>query len=161
MLVPAFTGWGTPHWDPGARGLLIGLTRDSGPAQIARAALEGIALAVATLVELAEEALGQPLAELAADGGAAAADLLLQAQADATGLPVRRRADLESTSRGVALLAGVEAGVVPSLEAWGPEMDEDGIQRFMSLIDSDQREQWRRRWRSAVERSLHWHEEVR
>jgi len=158
MLVPAFTGWGTPHWDPGARGLLIGLTRDSGPPQIARAALEDIALAVATLVELAEQALGQPLGELAADGGAAAADLLLQAQADTTGLPVRRRADLESTSRGVALLAGVEAGVVPDLDAWGPQPGEEGIQRFLPAIDDDQRQHWRSRWRSAVERSLHWHE---
>ena len=157
MLVPAFTGWGTPHWDPGARGLLIGLTRDSGPPQIARAALEGIALAVSTLVELAEQAMGQPLAELAADGGAAAADLLLQAQADTTGLPVRRRTDLESTSRGVALLAGVEAGVLSDLDAWGPQTDEEGIERFIPAIDDDQRQRWRSRWCSAVERSLLWH----
>ena len=68
MLVPAFTGWGTPHWDPKARGLLIGLTRDSQRAHIARAALEGIALSVATLIELAETALGQGLGELAVDG---------------------------------------------------------------------------------------------
>ena len=157
MLVPAFTGWGTPHWDPGARGLLIGLTRDSGPPQIARAALEGIAQAVATLVELAEQALGHPLGELAADGGAAAADLLLQAQADAIGVPVRRRADLESTSRGVALLAGVQAGVLPALDAWRPGAGDAAPQRFTPVLDAQRREQWRSRWRSAVERSLHWH----
>ncbi len=159
MLVPAFTGWGTPHWDPGARGLLIGLTRDTGPAQIARAALEGIALAVATLVELAEEALGAPLAELAADGGAAAADLLVQAQADASGVTVRRRADLESTSRGVALLAGVQAGVVPGLEAWQNDSGAGETHRFEPLLDPAGRDRWCRRWKSAVERSLHWQEE--
>ena len=64
MLVPAFTGWGTPHWDPQARGVLVGLTRDSGRGHIARAALEGIALSVATLVDLAEQALGSGLGEL-------------------------------------------------------------------------------------------------
>ncbi|MCT0218994.1 glycerol kinase GlpK [Synechococcus sp. CS-1329] len=157
MLVPAFTGWGTPHWDPEARGLLIGLTRDSGPAQIARAALEGIALAVATLVELAEEARGEPLLELAADGGAAASDLLLQAQADATGLPVLRRADLESTSRGVALLAGVQAGVLPDLACWSRRAAEPEPQRFSPANDAASRQRWRARWHSAVERSLHWH----
>ncbi|MCP9824473.1 glycerol kinase GlpK [Synechococcus sp. EJ6-Ellesmere] len=157
MLVPAFTGWGTPHWDPSARGLLIGLTRDSGPAQIARAALEGIALAVATLVQLAEEARGQPLLELAADGGAAASGLLLQAQADATGLPVLRRADLESTSRGVALLAGVQAGVLPDLASWSRLVGEPAPERFSPRIDGPSRQRWRARWHSAVERSLHWH----
>jgi glycerol kinase len=156
MLVPAFTGWGTPHWDPYARGLLIGLTRDTGPAQIARATLEGIALAVATLVELAEQALGAPLQELAADGGAAAADLLLQAQADSTGVPVRRRADLESTSRGVALLAGVQAGLLPGLEAWSALAEEPGTRRFEPSLEPHQRQAWRRRWHGAVERSLHW-----
>ncbi len=160
MLVPAFTGWGTPHWDPYARGLLIGLTRDTGPAQIARATLEGIALAVATLVELAEQALGQPLQELAADGGAAAADLLLQAQADATGVPVRRRADLESTSRGVALLAGVEAGLLSGLEAWAGLAEAPGARRFEPALAPQQRQAWCRRWHGAVERSLHWQVEA-
>lgn len=160
MLVPAFTGWGTPHWDPGARGLLIGLTRDTGPAQIARAALEGIALAVATLVELAEQALGEPLGELAADGGAAAADLLLQAQADATGVTVRRRADLESTSRGVALLAGVQAGILPGLGAWRNDPGGEEPRRFLPMLHPAEREGWRRRWSAAVERSLHWQGEA-
>ena len=92
MLVPAFTGWGTPHWDPSARGLLIGLTRDSNRGHIARAALEGIALSVANLVCLAEQALGHSLGELAVDGGAAASNPLLEAQANSTGLQVRRPA---------------------------------------------------------------------
>jgi glycerol kinase len=157
MLVPAFTGWGTPHWDPQARGLLLGITRDTDAAQLARAGLEGIALAVANLVELAEAALPAPLAELAADGGAAAADLLLQAQADATGLPVRRRADLESTCRGAALLAGVQAGVVPTLTAWQQVPEEPPARRFTPAIPAEVGRQWLGRWQEALRRSLAWH----
>ncbi|MEO1003181.1 MAG: glycerol kinase GlpK [Cyanobacteria bacterium J06638_7] len=157
MLVPAFTGWGTPHWDPLARGLLIGITRDSDAAQLARASLEGIALAVATLVQLASEALGAPLAELAADGGAAAADLLLQAQADATGLVVRRRTDLESTSRGVALLAARQAGQVADLEAWRQVPGEEPPRQFQPQLGAAERQRWLGRWQEALGRSLAWH----
>ena len=156
MLVPAFTGWGTPHWDPQARGVLVGLTRDSQRGHIARAALEGIALSVATLVELAEAALGTRLGELAVDGGAAASDPLLQAQADCTGLTVRRPASLESTARGVALFAGVQAGVVDDLNHLVPNRG-DGAQRFHPQIDTTQRNRWRSRWNDAVNRSLGWH----
>ncbi|WP_254428024.1 glycerol kinase GlpK [Synechococcus sp. WH 8101] len=155
MLVPAFTGWGTPHWDPEARGLLIGLTRDSDRRHIARAALEGIALSVATLVHLAETALGQGLGELAVDGGAAASDPLLQAQADSTGLRVRRPASLESTARGVALLAGVQCGAVSDLRALQKQRME-GASVFMPHLDGEQRDRWRQRWDDAVRRSLHW-----
>jgi glycerol kinase len=155
MLVPAFTGWGTPHWDPEARGLLIGLTRDSDRRHIARAALEGIALSVATLVHLAETALGQGLGELAVDGGAAASDPLLQAQADSTGLRVRRPASLESTARGVALLAGVQCGAVCDLRALQRQRME-GASVFMPHLDFEQRDHWRQRWDDAVHRSLRW-----
>ena len=120
MLVPAFTGWGTPHWDPGGPGAADrsdprqrsspDRSRRPGGHRPGRRHPGGAG---------GGRPWANPWRELAADGGAAAADLLLQAQADATGLPVRRRADLESTSRGVALLAGVEAGVVPALQAWG------------------------------------------
>ena len=157
MLVPAFTGWGTPHWDPQARGLLIGLTRNSNRAHIARAALEGIALSVANLVELAETALGHTLGDLAVDGGAAASDPLLQAQADSTGLRVRRSANLESTARGVAILAGLQAGVIPNLEALNATR-QDGAQVFNPAIEPQQRDAWRERWNNAVTRSLHWHD---
>lgn len=157
MLVPAFTGWGTPHWDPLARGLLIGITRDSDAAQLARASLEGIALAVATLVQLASEAMGTPLAQLAADGGAAAADLLLQAQSDATGLVVRRRADLESTCRGVALLAARQAGLVADLAAWRQVPGEEPASRFQPRLGAAERERWLGRWQEALRRSLAWH----
>ena len=157
MLVPAFTGWGTPHWDPSARGLLLGLTRDTQRGHIARSALEGIALSVASLVQLAEQALGQGLGELAVDGGAAASDPLLQAQADSTGLQVRRPATLESTARGVALLAGVEAGVVPDLSALAQQRSV-GAQLFKPTLEAEARQQWCKRWENAVLRSLHWSE---
>ena len=158
MLVPAFTGWGTPHWDPSARGLLLGLTRDTQRGHIARAALEGIALSVASLVQLAKQALGQGLGELAVDGGAAASDPLLQAQADSTGLQVRRPATLESTARGVALLAGVEAGVVPDLNALAQQRSV-GAQLFNPTLKAEARKQWCKRWENAVLRSLHWSED--
>ena len=156
MLVPAFTGWGTPHWDPQARGLMVGLTRNSSRGHIARAALEGIALSVATLVELAETALGHGLGELAVDGGAAASDPLLQAQADSTGLTVRRPVNLESTARGVALLAGMQAGLINDLEDLVPERN-TGAQHFHCKIDTLQRSRWKSRWDDAVNRSLNWH----
>ena len=156
MLVPAFTGWGTPHWDPLARGMMIGLTRDSSSSHIARAALEGIALSVATLVELAESAIGAELGELAVDGGAAASDPLLQAQADCTGLTVRRAANLESTARGVALFAGVQAGVVTDIDDLVRRRG-DGASLFEPQIDTSHRARWRDRWNDAVTRSLGWH----
>ena len=157
MLVPAFTGWGTPHWDPKARGLMVGLTRDSNRGHIARAALDGIALSVATLVQLAEAALGHGLGELAVDGGAAASDPLLQAQADSTGLTVRRPLNLESTARGVALLAGLQAEVIQELDNLVPEHN-TGAQRFHPQMDPQQRNRWMERWNDAVNRSLRWHD---
>ncbi len=155
MLVPAFTGWGTPHWDPNARGVLIGLTRDTCRGHIARAALEGIALSVASLVELTEQAMGQGLGELAVDGGAAASDLLLQAQADSTGLGVRRPAHLESTARGVALLAGLQAGAIADLKDLLPNRTNNSTM-FKPKQTQEQRQRWRQRWNDAVSRSLHW-----
>jgi glycerol kinase len=156
MLVPAFTGWGTPHWDPSARGLLIGLTRDTSAAHLARAALNGIALAVSTLVDTAAAALGEPLQELAVDGGACASNALMQAQADSTALTVRRPAHLESTARGVALMAGQEAGVVTDLEPIRQGLAA-GSSRFAPQLSAAARELWRRRWQEAVRRCLHWH----
>lgn len=155
MLVPAFTGWGTPHWDPSARGLLIGLTRDTRRGHIARAALEGIALSVASLVELAEQAMDQSLGELAVDGGAAASDPLLQAQADSTGLRVRRPKHLESTARGVALLAGLQAGVIADLKDLVANRTQNSTV-FEPQQTLEQRQRWRQRWNDAVTRSLHW-----
>ncbi|MGA0161085.1 MAG: glycerol kinase GlpK [Synechococcaceae bacterium WB7_3xG_012] len=156
MLVPAFTGWGSPHWDPNARGLLIGMTRDTGAPQIARAALEGIALAVTGLLRGAAEALGAPLRTIAVDGGAAASAVLLQAQADSAGVEVVRPANLESTALGVALMAGEAVGVVDDLEAIASSVRASSTQVSPQQTEA-QRERWLRRWDQAVERCLEWH----
>ncbi len=156
MLVPAFTGWGTPHWDPHARGLLIGLTRDSNKNHIALAALEGIALSVSTLVQLAEDSLGHSLGELAVDGGAAASNQLLQAQANISGLKVRRPANLESTAKGVALLAGLQSGLIENLSNLLPH-NKNGVDIFTPKIDTSSRSRLKSRWDEAVKRSLEWH----
>ncbi len=157
MLVPAFTGWGTPHWDPSARGLIVGITRDTRKGHIAKAALEGIALSVANLVQLAEESIGHGLGELAVDGGAAASNSLLQAQANSTGLRVRRPINLESTAKGVALLAGRQAGVIDNFKELVASRQE-GAETFTPKIDIPTREKWIAKWDEAVKRSLKWHE---
>ena len=110
VLVPAFTGLGSPHWDPYARGAILGLTRGSNRAHLARAALESIALQVAELLAAMEGDAGRPLSELRVDGGGAANALLLQLQADLLGVPVVRPAVTETTALGAASLAGLGAG---------------------------------------------------
>ncbi|WP_320668221.1 glycerol kinase GlpK [Prochlorococcus sp. MIT 1307] len=157
MLVPAFTGWGTPHWDPSARGLILGLTRDTRRGHIAKAALEGIALSVATLVQIAEESIGHGLSELAVDGGAAASNTLLQAQANSTGLTIRRPVNLESTAKGVALLAGLQSGVIQDLTDLTSQK-QHGAEIFTPNMDLPTRNRWRKNWNEAVKRSLKWHE---
>lgn len=157
MLVPAFTGWGTPHWDPNARGILLGLTRDTQKEHIAKAALEGIALSVATLIELAENTLKSPLGELAVDGGAAASDPLLQAQANLTGLTIRRPKSLESTARGVALLAGIQSNAISNLDNLIERREQEAT-LFKPRLNSQSRKKYKSKWNEAVKRSLSWYE---
>ena len=109
-FVPAFTGLGAPHWDPYARGTLIGLTRGTTRAHVARAALDGIAYQVADVLTAMQADAGIPVTELRVDGGAAANDLLMQFQADLLGVPVVRPRQLESTAQGAAYLAGLAVG---------------------------------------------------
>jgi glycerol kinase len=116
-LVPAFTGLGSPWWDPHARGTVVGITRGSGRAQIARAVVESMAYQTRDAVEAMVAISGTPLDDLRVDGGASAMDLLLQLQADQLGVTVRRPRDLETTSLGAAFLAGLAEGVWPSLDA--------------------------------------------
>ncbi|PKO68111.1 MAG: glycerol kinase [Betaproteobacteria bacterium HGW-Betaproteobacteria-14] len=111
VFVPAFAGLGAPHWNPNARGTLVGLTRGTGAAHIARAALESIAFQSAELALAMQADCGRPLAELRVDGGAAANGLLMQFQADLLGVPVVRPRILETTALGAAYLAGLAAGV--------------------------------------------------
>jgi glycerol kinase len=114
-VVPAFTGLGSPWWDPHARGTVVGITRGTGRAHLARAVVESMAYQTRDAVEAMTAASGTPLGDLRVDGGASAMDILLQLQADQLGVPVRRPADLETTSLGAAFLAGLAEGVWPSL----------------------------------------------
>lgn len=110
FLVPAFAGLGAPHWDPHARGALLGMTRGSTRAHVCRAALQGVALQVADLVACMEKDSGLGLRELRVDGGACRSDVMMQMQADLLGVPVARPLDVESTARGAAMLAGLGVG---------------------------------------------------
>jgi glycerol kinase len=133
-FVPALTGLGSPHWDPRARGTIVGLTRGTGRAHLARATLEAIAYQTLDAVHAMETASGQPLGELRADGGASANDWLMQFQADVLGAPVVLGETAETTALGAAYLAGVGVGlwtVSDVRDAWRerrryePRMGED------------------------------------
>ena len=110
-FVPALAGMGAPYWKPEARGALFGITRGATAAHIARAVLDGIAFEVADLIEAMGNDLGRPVAELRVDGGACANNLLMQTQADLTGIPVVRPRNVETTAMGAAMLAGIGVGL--------------------------------------------------
>jgi glycerol kinase len=113
-FVPALSGLGAPHWDAEARGLISGITRGTTRAHLARATLDAMALSVNDVVQAMRDDLGQPIARLRVDGGAAANDLLLELQAGISDMTVERPKDLESTARGAAMLAGLGAGFYSS-----------------------------------------------
>ncbi len=117
-FVPAFTGLGSPWWDPAARGAALGLTRGAGRAQLARAVVESIAFSVRAMIDAMAAADAAP-AVLRADGGASAMDLLLQLQADQLRIPVARPSSVESAALGAAMLAGLAVGVWASLDDLG------------------------------------------
>jgi glycerol kinase len=154
MVVPALTGLGTPHWDPFARGLIIGLSRATTRAHVARAALQAIALSVADVVGCMEHDAGMPLAALRVDGGAAGNDLLLQMQADVLGIPVERPAVLETTALGAALLAGLATGFYA--EAKCVEEARRIDRRFAPAMSDTDRRRLRARWADAVTRARGW-----
>ncbi len=147
-FVPALAGLGAPYWDPEARGAILGLTRGSTAAHIARAALEGIAFQVADLVACAESDMGRRLSEVRVDGGASANDQLMQFQADVLGVPVVRPVVLESTALGAAYLAGLTVGL------WRDEDDVAALwraQRRFEPRDGIDREALLASWHKAVE----------
>ena len=153
-LVPALAGLGAPHWDPYARGTIVGLTRGSTSGHIARAALEGIAYQVADLADAMGSDAGTPITELRVDGGAAANDLLMQFQADLLRIPVVRPTTLETTALGAAYLAGLAVGYWKSEEDVGQNWQIDRtFEPAMSLADVNSS---RERWSAAVERSRGW-----
>jgi glycerol kinase len=156
-MVPAFSGLGAPHWDPHARGLIVGVTRATTAGHLARAALEGIAYQVADLADAMREDAGTPPEELRVDGGAARNDLLMQFQADLLGVPVVRPAVTETTALGAAYLAGLGVGIWKDPEEisgrWRAE------RRFEPAMPRDRVDALRGRWRRARERAAGWAEE--
>jgi glycerol kinase len=158
FLVPAFTGLGAPYWDPAARGALLGLTRGTGRAHIARAALESIALQSTELLQALQA--GQPpglaLRELRVDGGAASNDLLMQMQADLLGVPVVRPRCTETTALGAALLAGLAVGLWRDSDEVAALWQTDRV--FEPAWSADRREALLEAWRRAVQRTRNWAE---
>jgi glycerol kinase len=153
-LVPAFTGLGAPYWDPGARGTILGLTRGSTSAHIARATLEGIAFQVADLVTAMEKDSGRKISTLRVDGGACASDLLMQIQADLLGRTVERPVNIESTALGAAMLAGLGAGIWPNIETLTKIRSVE--RRFETAVTAQNRRARLKTWKRAVKRARNW-----
>ena len=156
FLVPAFTGLGAPYWDPFARGIILGLTRGTSRAHIARAALESIAFQSAELLDAMQKDAGQALKELRVDGAAAANDLLMQIQADLLGVPVVRPRVLETTALGAAYLAGLATNVWQSRDEIAAHWEAE--RTFEPQMNRDAAAELLARWRAAVHRSLRWAE---
>lgn len=154
IVVPAFTGLGAPHWDPYARGTILGLTRGSSKAHLARAALESIAYQSTDVMNAMQKDAGVTLKEVRVDGGATANDLLMQFQADLLGVPVVRPVVRETTALGAAYLAGLAIGHWTALseiqslwqiqQTFEPQMQRSSAKALMNT------------WSEAVERSKHW-----
>ena len=152
-FVPALTGLGSPHWDPYARGTIVGLTRGSGRAHLARAALEAIAYETVDAVRAQEAAAGERLQVLKADGGAVANSWLMQFQADVLGAPVVVPEIAETTALGAAYLAGIATG------RWTREQVEEMWResvRYEPRMSADERESLLAEWGRALERSRNW-----
>jgi glycerol kinase len=153
-FVPALTGLGAPDWDDAARGTLLGITRGTTKAHIARATLEAIAFQVADVLRAMESDAGSPIRVLKVDGGAAANDLLLQMQADLLGVAVNRSAIQETTALGAAYLAGLGVGIWSGPDEIAAMWQSGGV--FEPSVSDDERESRVRQWRRAVERSRGW-----
>ena len=153
VFVPALTGLGAPDWDPSARGLIIGITRGTTRAHLARATLEAIAYEVRDVVDLMRRECGVALPHLTVDGGASANDLLCQLQADQLGVAVRRPQVRETTALGAAFLAGLGTGVWASTEELSRTWRLD-----REFTPGSRDDAGHRRWRAAVQRSKGWAE---
>ena len=153
-VVPAFTGLGAPYWDMYARGTIVGLTRGSTKAHIARAVLDSIAFQVTDLVRAMNADAPCPITTLRVDGGASVSDILMQTQADLLRLPVDRPAQVETTALGAAALAGLAVGVWSGLE------ELEGLRRSQHLFQPQRAEADctadYRQWLRAVERARSW-----
>lgn len=153
-VVPAFTGLGSPHWDPFARGSIVGITRGTSRGHIARAALEAIAFQSAELLNAMQKDAAAPLRELRVDGGASRNNFLMQFQSDLLGVPVIRPAVTETTALGAAYLAGIAVGFWKSTEEISAQWRVD--RRFEPAMPRDAAAARMYEWSRAVERSLGW-----
>jgi glycerol kinase len=153
-LVPAFVGLGAPHWDPYARGTIIGLTRDTTVGHIARATVDAMAYQSRDVLSLMEKDAGVTLAALRVDGGASVNNALLQFQADLLDVTVRRPVVAETTALGAAYLAGLAVGYWRDLDDVASNWALD--REFAPQMDADRRQRLTRGWDRAVERSLRW-----
>jgi glycerol kinase len=155
-LVPAFAGLGAPHWDPYARGALVGITRGTRAAHIARAALESIAFQSADLLRAMEDDTGIELPELRVDGGATANNLLMQFPADLLGVALRRCRGSETTALGAAFLAGLAVGYWRDREELASRWQLE--RTFLPARDRQGYAARRRGWERALERAKGWEE---
>jgi glycerol kinase len=153
-FVPAFVGLGAPYWDPNARGTIVGITRGTTAAHLARAALESIAFQTCDLIDALRRDARTPIESLQVDGGASRNDLLMQIQADLLGVPIRRSRIAETTALGAAFLAGLAVGVWPDLTAIRSIGSLD--REFRTTILSDERAAQLDRWRAAVALCRQW-----
>ncbi|HEY4383806.1 MAG TPA: glycerol kinase GlpK [Ktedonobacteraceae bacterium] len=153
-LVPAFVGLGAPYWDPNARGTIVGLTRGSSIAHIARAALESMCYQTRDVLESMIADSNVDLKTLRVDGGAVVNNLLMQFQADILGVPVQRPKVAETTALGAAYLAGLAVGYWQSTEEVARQWAVD--RTFEPKMSKDQRDSLHAGWKRAVERSLNW-----
>src|SRR2546429_2048661 len=153
-VVPAFTGLGSPWWDPYARGTIVGLTRGTGRAHLARAVLEAMAYQTRDVVDAMSTAAGKTLSGLRADGGASANDTLLQFQADVLGVPVARPKVQETTAMGAAYLAGLAEGVwsSPAELASHWQLDTEFVPAMPKAVADAKHHAWQR----VLERSRAW-----
>jgi glycerol kinase len=153
-LVPAFVGLGAPYWDPRARGVIVGLTRNSTVAHVARAAVDAMAYQTRDVLEVMQDEARLSLKTLKVDGGAAANGMLLQFQADLLGVPVRRPVVRETTALGAAYLAGLAVGYWNGLEDvtrnWALDRE------FAPSMPEPEKERLYAGWKKAVTRSLAW-----
>ncbi len=156
MFVPAFTGLGAPYWNAEARGAIVGLTRGSTVAHIARAALESIAFqSAALLTAMSRDAVaagGPPVSELRVDGGACVNDLLMQFQADLLGIPVVRPQVIETTALGAAYLAGLACGVYRSIDELAAQWKVE--RRFQPTLPRERAAELMQRWERAVRQAV-------
>jgi glycerol kinase len=153
-LVPAFVGLGAPYWDPRARGVIVGLTRNTQMAHVARAAVDAMAYQTRDVLEAMQSESNLPLTTLKVDGGAAANAMLLQFQADLLNVTVRRPVVAETTALGAAYLAGLAVGYWNGFDDVTKNWALD--REFRPAMDAAKREKLYAGWKKAVTRSLDW-----